>query len=295
MSARFGSDGERLVPLGGVRQWVRVEGAGHATVPLVVLHGGPGGNQYVFERTAGPLLARERTVVYHEQRGCGRSEAPGDPTEYAVPTLVRDLEDLRTWLGVDRVDLLGYSFGGGLALAYAHAHPTRVRRVVAQAPVLDLHDPRIVTGQLQGFRTVATGPVATRVRHVVATDAPEHEQLDRVWASVDRATVDVFLFHDPRHAERNRAWWVESGLVNTGRMHAVVRSCPILPWSALREVFAPVLVVMGRHDRNVPVAYAEDVARTLPHASLHVVEAAAHFPDVESPEAYAAAVLAFLE
>lgn len=52
------ADGEYGVELNGIKHWVKVEGESHQTVPLVVLHGGPGGNHYTFERTVGPLLSK---------------------------------------------------------------------------------------------------------------------------------------------------------------------------------------------------------------------------------------------
>ncbi|WP_027483587.1 alpha/beta fold hydrolase [Deinococcus pimensis] len=288
------TDGEHLLTLGGVRQWVRVDGARHGTVPLVLVHGGPGGNHFVYERTAGPLLARERTVVYHEQRGCGRSEAPADERAYDVDTLVRDLDELRVALGAPTVDLLGYSFGGGLVFAYAHAFPRHVRRVVAQAPALDLQDARFVACQLAGFLEVAPPEVRARIEGIVASAVPPEVQLERVWGVASVETVDCFLFHDGRHAGRNRAWWRESGLVNTGLTHKVVRSRPVLPWEALAAVDVPTLVVVGRHDRNVGEAYAREVSEALPRGRFEVIEDAAHFPDVEQPETYAEVVLRFL-
>jgi proline iminopeptidase len=89
----FLHDGERWLTLGGVRQWVRVAGVLHQTVPLLCLHGGPGGNHWVFERTVGPGLETARTVIYHEQRGSGRSDAPEGPSDYSVAGLVSDLLD----------------------------------------------------------------------------------------------------------------------------------------------------------------------------------------------------------
>ena len=60
-----------------------------------------GGNHYVFERTLGLRLEENMTVVYYEQRGCGRSEAPQDDGEYSINTLVEDLEELRKQLHVE--------------------------------------------------------------------------------------------------------------------------------------------------------------------------------------------------
>ncbi|WP_342598010.1 proline iminopeptidase [Psychrobacillus sp. FSL H8-0483] len=58
-------NGEYLVDINGIKHWIKVEGKEHSTIPLFIIHGGPGGNLYTFERTAGPVLSQERTVIYY--------------------------------------------------------------------------------------------------------------------------------------------------------------------------------------------------------------------------------------
>lgn len=288
-------NGERLLDLNGVRQWVRVEGAEHATVPLLVLHGGPGGNHFVFERTAGLRLSEQRTIIYHEQRGCGRSEAPAQPNDYSVPLLVSDLRALLGQLGLTQVDLLGYSFGGGLALEYAHAHPRTVRRLVAQAPVLALHEARVVASQLAGFAAVAQGAVRAKVERILTSGELPELMLEQVWASVDTVTVDHLLFQSPEWATFNRRLWQASKLGNTGDMHRALEAQPPTDTSRhLDKIFTPTLILTGRHDRNVPLALLREMAGQLPDARLHIFDHSAHFPDVEETEAYAREVLRFL-
>jgi len=288
------SDQETLVPLGGVRQWVRLAGTSHATVPLIVLHGGPGGNHWVFERTAGTGLEQHRTVVYHEQRGCGRRKAPPDPAAYSVQILVEDVQALSDWLGVPAVDLLGYSFGGGLALEVARVDPERVRRVVVQAPAFHLADPAIIASQIAGLTWAASGEEAN---HIGQLDLPDPDaRLAAIWSLVDTEAVDRFLFQSAFHAQRNRDGWEESGLVNTGDLARALRDQPGPTVAAeLPEVRVPVLVVSGRHDRNVPLSYTRQVAEQLPHAELVVFEHSAHFPDIEETGLFVETVLGFLE
>ncbi|GHF71778.1 alpha/beta fold hydrolase [Deinococcus ficus] len=219
-------DGEARPLLNGVRQWVKVAGAAHGTVPLVVLHGGPGGNHFVFERVAGPGLEAARTVVYHEQRGSGRSDPPEPADAYSMPLLTADLRSLLDWLGAEQADLLGYSFGGGLALEFARACPERVRRLVLQAPALHLRDPEVTASQLAGFAEVAQGDVGTRVQALLREARSPEEQLERVWRVVDTPTVDRFLFQRADVAARNRALWAESGLTNSGAMHRALAAQP---------------------------------------------------------------------
>lgn len=69
-------DGVHDLNIDGIQHWCKVAGTAHNTIPFVIVHGGPGGNHYVFERTLGVRLEEYITVVYYEQRGCGRSDAP---------------------------------------------------------------------------------------------------------------------------------------------------------------------------------------------------------------------------
>src|SRR2546429_2151081 len=123
---------QTTVDLNGVRIYTRRVGDGPPSV--VVLHGGPGAHHdYLLPQY--DRLAHGRTLLYYDQRGGGRSPVPRD-TPVGWREHVSDLEALRDHWGLDRVALLGYSWGGLLALLYALAHPTRIDRLalVSAAP-----------------------------------------------------------------------------------------------------------------------------------------------------------------
>lgn len=119
-------NGEYNIEINGINHWIKVEGKENNTIPLLIIHGGPGGNLYTFERTVGPPLAKSRTVVYYEQRGCGRSSKPISENAYTFNELIDDFNKIIEWLGVQKVDLLGYSFGGELALEITHSSPNSI-------------------------------------------------------------------------------------------------------------------------------------------------------------------------
>lgn len=302
MSTRL-TDGENLIELNDVRHWHRIAGAERATTPLVIVHGGPGGHVYNFEHTIGPALEAFSTVIYYEQRGCGRSDQPADPYTYSIEMLVADLEALRTALQLDQINLLGFSFGGELALEYALAHPDRVERLIVQAPSLGrrvggpgLFDDHTACVQLHGFQMVAYGDVARRVHDIATTDDAITTRLDRVWQTVDTETVDRLLFHNHTAARLNRRLWSESGLINTGHMLAALtqQTAEVSLLDRLPALNVPALVLAGLYDRNIGIEACRDVATRLPQARLVIFEHSAHFPDMEEPEKYAAAVRAFL-
>ena len=292
-------DGERSLVLNGVRHWVRVAGSRHGTVPLVIVHGGPGGMVYTFECTMGPRLEASCTVVYYEQRGSGRSDPAADAASYTVPQLVADLEALRVALGAARVDLLGFSFGAELALEFAAAHPGSVRRVVASTPG-SVFGSRSEAVQLDGFETVARGAVLERVRLIRAQELALGEQLRQVWEAVDRETTDRFLFQSEHAARLTRANWRDFA-ERFAASHAMAEHfewfdrSPRRAFEVLPQVQAPTLVTCGLFDRNSGVDLNRNAAALIPGAGFVLFERSAHFPDIEEPDRYEAEVRAFLE
>src|SRR2546425_9229064 len=117
------------VELDGVRLFTRRAGDG---LPVVVLHGGPGAHHdYLLPQY--DLLARGRTLLYYDQRGGGRSPV-GRDTPVGWREHVADLEALRRHWSIDRLTLLGYSWGGLLAVLYWLEHPERVDRLALVSP-----------------------------------------------------------------------------------------------------------------------------------------------------------------
>ncbi|MGH7673387.1 MAG: alpha/beta fold hydrolase [Gemmatimonadales bacterium] len=103
------------------------------TGPLVVLlHGGPGAHHdYLLPQY--DLLARGRELLYYDQRGGGQSPVPRD-TPVGWREHVADLDAIRARLGLERLALCGYSWGGLLAVLYFLEHPERVERLALVSP-----------------------------------------------------------------------------------------------------------------------------------------------------------------
>ena len=120
---------DALVDLGGVRLHTRRVGP---APPVVVLHGGPGAD-YAYLLPQYDRLAHGRALLFYDQRGGGRSPVARD-VPVGWQEHVADLEALRKHWAIDRLTLLGYSWGGLLAVLYALEHPDRVGRLALVAP-----------------------------------------------------------------------------------------------------------------------------------------------------------------
>jgi proline iminopeptidase len=291
------ADGPSRAMLNGVDHWLRIGGAARRTVPLVIVHAGPGGNAYVFERLQGPWLEARRTVVYYDQRGGGRSAAPADPGDYRMETLVADLGALVAHLGPGPVDVLGFSFGAELALEFALAHRGQVRRLILQSPNGGDYV-RMAQTETHGLAALASGEEKARLdRLALDPIVSPAARLGGLWRGASPQLWDRFHYHRPDVAAEVRRLETESGFTNTGLMNAVMFS-DARPRGALlmeraADLAAPALVIVGAYDRTTGVDVARDLAETL-RARLAVFAESAHFPGYEEPPAYAQAVDRFL-
>lgn len=116
-----------------------VEDLGDSQTPaLLYLHGGPGTGSYDFVLHQGERLAAQVRLIAFDQRGVLRSQPLEEGEPFGLDDLVEDCEALRTALDIPQWSVLGHSFGGYLAVAYALAYPESVQRLVLENPSLDL-------------------------------------------------------------------------------------------------------------------------------------------------------------
>jgi proline iminopeptidase/L-proline amide hydrolase len=128
-------DIEKMVPVEGGRVYVRVNGRIHgAKPPIVMLHGGPGGDHEHFMPAV--ALADERAVVLYDQLDCGQSDRPNDPKNWRVDRFVDEIDLVRKALGIDHWHLLGHSWGGTLALEYGARRPAALRGLAMASPLV---------------------------------------------------------------------------------------------------------------------------------------------------------------
>ncbi|MGR3763095.1 alpha/beta fold hydrolase [Rossellomorea sp. NS-SX7] len=289
------TNGEFTVTLNGINHWVKIEGSENETTPIVIIHGGPGGNHYLFERTAGHSLSKTRTIVYYEQRGCGRSEMPESDDEYTIDLLIQDFMELKKWLGVEKVDLLGYSFGGELSLEIAYRFPDEINQMILSAPsLIDTDLQKMI--QITGFMTIADKNLYRQISNLQQQGLSIDDLYNRIWSLVDPGTVDLLLFEDKETARKNRAMWQESELTNTGLMMNCLQNNPAeIPLIfRLEEIYHQTLIITGVFDRNTGLPISKIIHKNLRNSSLVLFEKSAHFPDLEETEGFVKNINGFL-
>ena len=127
------SEGRLAVHGGSI--WYKISGTAKGT-PLVLLHGGPGFSTFYLKPFED--LGDDRQVARYDQLGGGKSDKIADTTLFTIEHFVKELDSLRTHLGVRQWHVLGHSWGTILALEYYRAHPNRVASLVLGGAVLDV-------------------------------------------------------------------------------------------------------------------------------------------------------------
>jgi pimeloyl-ACP methyl ester carboxylesterase len=126
-----------FVAVRGGQVWYRSNGMRHVVdgkLPLLVIHGGPGfSHHYLLALTA---LADDRPVIFYDQLDSGNSERPGDPANWTVERFVSEVDDVRAALGLDRLIVLGSSWGGTVAAEYAIGRPAGLVGLVLASPLI---------------------------------------------------------------------------------------------------------------------------------------------------------------
>ncbi len=124
---------ERYLPTRDGWIWYQNISAEQQATPLLVLHGSPGAGSAYFESLK--ALADQRSVIFYDQLGCGRSEEPDNPTLWNLERFVQEIGEVREWL-----HLFGHSWGGGLATEYLLTQPPGVSGIILASTSASLRE-----------------------------------------------------------------------------------------------------------------------------------------------------------
>ena len=281
---------EGFVDFRGNRTWYRVAGDLAAErAPLLALHGGPGSTHHYFA----PLeqLADERAVVVYDQIGCGRSDRPGD-IEWSVELFRDEVEAVRAQLGLERIHLLGTSWGGMLAIEHLLAGAGGIVSLVLSSTLADNHQWAAEQRRLRNELPADVVATLDRLEATGAYDDPEYEL-------AEGAYMDRHFYRGPKpraelermRAERGREAYEAMCGPNEWSMTGVLADWDVR--ARLSEIEVPTLVIRGRYDMCTD-AIAATLLAGLPNGREVVLEESSHTPLLEETDRYLAEVRSFL-
>ena len=265
-----------LAPVNGIDLAYAVEGQGPA---LVLVHGLACGRRMWVHQVR--HLCSDYTVITYDQRGHGRSGAPETAQGYSAAHLTRDLAGLIDHLGIARCHLVGFSLGGGPALALASSMPDRVASLVLADVGAGAESPFLLPSLARRWISLAE-------RRGMSALADEMLRGEFFKTYADRS----------RRARCHMRALIEStpvhGLVFTLSEVLAKRKSLFRMTSVLRSIQVPTLVLRGEGD-NVCRSATKLLSQTIPGAPGAVLQGAGHMAPLEAPAAFSEAARAFTQ
>jgi proline iminopeptidase len=257
-----------------VQDW----GKKDAAVPIISLHGGPGGS--VTDAQRGPFDPRSQRVIFFDQRGCGKSTPYGSLEHNTTADLVADIDAVADKLGISRFIITGGSWGSCLALAYAVARPERVFAMVLRGIFTGSQKEIewLDKGQFQTFfpdvweqyksftpEPARDDPSQYHFERALGKDKATAKQSAYAYENVERALVklddrfvpEVYDSYDPSGIQieiaylKNRCFMPDRFILENAS-----------------KLTMPVWLIQGRYDMVCPPITAYELSKQLPQGHL---------------------------
>ncbi len=268
----------------GATLYYEIRGENTST-PLLVINGGPGVDHTYMHSTLHPSsaldeLAGDRPIIFYDQRGVGKSPALKAGQSCTVADQVADLEALRAYLGYERINILGHSFGGYLAMAYAVRYPERIDRLI-------LCD--------------SAAPKFTETLFLFEKVFPEtNERMEAIKVTDEATKKAAFLYYFSMlfYSAKNRDTYlakittINANIEVGDTLRKDMEELDFTP--ELPKFHFPTLVMTGRFDMNIAPSVAYTIHKAISGSRFVVFEQSGHLPFYEEQEKFVQTVKKFL-
>ena len=281
---------EETVEINGVKHFIKKMGEGE---PLLVLHGGPG----LFHDYMAPhfkKIAKDYQVIFYDQRGCGKTDFPEDTSSINIETYVADLEAIRNYLKLDKLNLVGHSWGSLLAMNYAKKYPDNLNQLILISPApgnSDYFDETFSNMQLRRSEEDTKSLVQTMMS--AAFEAREEEAFraaillgDKVNLVDQERVADLYKPMEFTKASANNLMLVNSLLERTYFTMNII--------DGIEVITCPTLIIVGDLD-NVPFESTQAIQENIKGSTLEIIKKSCHYPFFETPKEFNTVIKNFLD
>lgn len=275
---------EGLKKVNGINLYCKVIGEGE---PILVVQTGPGMNMEYIEPHMHEL-AKKNKLIFFDPRSTGKSEIPDDTMGTMHKYLVDDIEGIRKVFGIQKLNLLGHSWGAKMALLYALKYPGNIKSLVLtnayplnhefDSLQMDYNDRMAKKPELQDKR------MEIIQRHISRIEI--QQRLAFLYSLYNFMDIDkIQLTYPDNYGDAQRALF--RGLSYDYKKY----DTDLYP--LLKNVKAPVLVIHGDAD-GLALKASEKLVESLGNAKLMHFEKSGYFPYMEEPERFASTVNTFI-
>lgn len=279
------------IDAGGVSLFYTDEGSG---APVVFVHGIPT-DYRAWGAQVRAVVPKFRAIAY-SRRYAAPNDRAGDAQDSTIENNARDLGELLRSLDLDRVHLVGHSYGGFIAAYFALREPARLRSLVLVEPAIAsllLKDPN---SRAQAFFLLLRHPstALSAARFLRTSNAPALNAV-RAGQYADATRFNVDGVEDRSGALDSFPSEVRAMMLENGKTVAETATpYPAITPENLRSIAAPTLVVRGESGALWLRTIADQTARSIPGSQRAVIAGAGHYPHVSRPTEFNQALLGFL-
>src|SRR5664279_6279579 len=289
-----------FVDANGVMIYYQAFGKGD---PLLIVHGGPGASHDYFLPYLLPL-ARTNRLIFIDERGSGRSQKIENVSDYTVENMVEDVEAVRKELNLGRISLLGHSYGGVLAQAYALKYQENLSHLILCST---FHSTSKMNEVFKNILAKMTPELRTRIEKMERQGLFSHgkdfeknrytaEYMTAAWG--EGYFPYLYQNHpDPNYdpvANGNTAWDLYREMWGSHGEFVVDGNLASAEYAGrLPGIKVPTLITVGDHDESDP-SIAREMHALIPGSKLVVLPASGHMTFVDQPGMFVKAVDEFL-
>lgn len=271
------SSQELFVDASEAKLFCRAMGRGN---PIIVIHGGPGLTQdYLLPNMS--KLAEQNFVIFYDQRGCGKSTGLITSESISLDSFLKDIESIRKHFDLEKVTLLGHSWGGFLGMHYAIAYPQSVNKLILLNSIPASSDEFFLfleeyvrrTSPLQELHILKNKPEFA---------AGDPDIMERYYRLMFRTYC-----YDPEMADLLNLRMTREAALNGSKVYSLLSSGWLLkPYNlheSLKKLQNPTLIIHGDTD-PIPLITAENIHKSIYNSKFFVIKNCGHFPYVEQPQ-----------
>jgi proline-specific peptidase len=294
LSSKFSEEG--FVPYEGYKIWYGISGENEeqGKHPLLCLHGGPGAS-HDYLKPLNTITKTGRRVIFYDQLGAGNSDHPNNPKMWTVKLYVKEVDVIRNALGLEKLHILGQSWGGQLALEYALTQPKGLVSIILADSLSDMAQWISEANRLRNMLPQETLDIMIKHESEGTLDDPAYEEASMEyyrrhvcrlpeWPEVLNKSFQKL----EQHPQVYHTMWGPNEFIVSGILK---------DWSVkdrLGEIRVPTLILSGRYDESTPLIN-ETMKKGIKNSEWVVFENSSHTPHLEEPEKYHSVLKEFLE
>jgi proline iminopeptidase len=257
--------------------------------PIIIIHGGPGFDH--IHMLPFKKLADKYQVIFYDQRTTGKSSGNPDSLSITVDKFVSDLESIRKGLGLNKIILIGHSWGARLSMEYAIKYSMNLDKLILLSPSGTMD---FMNQYLENIQKKTDEESRIKIKEIEKSDSFKNRELKTI-ENYYNISIKPFFY------VKNKSKLLDlTMLEKTAKNQSIVAELlikEIMPKNILNDlkgISCPALIIHGESD-PLPIEVPQEVHKNIPNSKMIVLEKTGHFMFAETPEQTITAIREFLK